>query len=102
MKVDVVKTKKAGTKPKWAEDDVPDSDNNAVKLQKKKKVSTKISMDKPTKKVKGEKLKMKAAKKEPKKTSNDEHGASLDKLKEIDPEFYKVTKDHLYHMVNQA
>lgn len=95
MKVKSVKSKKSVAKPNWAEDDLSDNVSNAVLPRKKKNKAKKVaaSSEKTIKKVggKSDKMKKKKAKKAATESSDDEDdGAPMDKLKEIDPEFYKV------------
>lgn len=91
MKIKSAKKKNLVTKSNWAEDNVSESGNADVIPVKKKKELKKTSIEKPTKPSKKDKVKKKVSKKQSKDSSDeDEYGASLDKLKTIDPEFYKV------------
>lgn len=98
MKLKKIQTNKKSTNPNWAEDDLLESpDNISVSPEKKNRNSKKTKssdaiMEKPKNLKTDKKLK-----KSPKKGSGDEnYGRSLDKLKEIDPEFYKV-KQTIFH-----
>lgn len=89
-----VKPKKSAEKSNWAEDDLSDAANNEVLPQKKQKKVKKAAKlpEKAVKSSKVPKTKKKGAKPQSSVSSDEEdYGASLDKLKEIDPEFYKVT-----------
>lgn len=85
MKIKSVKKK--GTKANWAEDDLSETTNAEIAQPKKTKVSkvAKKSVEKVNKKNK-------TSKKDGESSSDDENfDGSLNKLKEIDPEFYKVS-----------
>lgn len=91
MKVKRVKTKKNIIKSNWDEDDVSATTSNVLMDIKKSKNTTKhfeTAAQKTSKTVKIKKKKIEQGVKNG--SSNDEFGASLDKLKEIDPDFYKV------------
>lgn len=101
MKVKKVQSKKVITKPNWAEDDLSNAANNDVEPPKKKEKVKKLKKVKNASEKGGKVAKAEKVKKKTKKQSSDddgsdgeEYGASLDKLKEIDPEFYKVTNGH--------
>lgn len=84
-------TKKTAAKPKWDEDEVSDSANNEVVPEKKKNKLKKVAKAAETKKDgKAKKIKKKSKKESDDSSDDENYGASLDKLKEIDPEFYKV------------
>lgn len=89
-----VKPKKIIAKPNWEEDDV--SGGNKVlpeKLKKRKKTKkTEVSSENMvTISAKSKKIKKNKTKKSVTNSSDDEdYDAPIDKLKEIDPEFYKV------------
>lgn len=94
MKVKSAKTKNSVAKSNWAEDELSVSGNTDASPVKKKKASKKISLEKPAKATKKDKIKKKRAQKPSNESSDEEeYGASLDKLKEIDPEFYKVIQN---------
>lgn len=85
------KTKKNAIKSEWDENDTSITQNAVLVGKKKKSVNTMKAFEAATKTVADGKIKKKMAKKNTKKPSDvDDFGASLDKLKEIDPEFYKV------------
>lgn len=91
MKIKSGKKKNLVTKSNWAEDNVSESGNADVIRVKKKKELKKTSIEKPTKPSKKDKVKKKVSKKQSKDSSDEEeYGAPVDKLKTIDPEFYKV------------
>lgn len=92
MKVKKVKSNKTAVKLNWAEDDLSDTANKKVTTPVKKKKKTVESVEKISKVAKVEKIKNKAKKQSNEGSDDESHGASLDKLKEIDPEFYKVTR----------
>ncbi|XP_031630532.1 nucleolar complex protein 2 homolog [Contarinia nasturtii] len=96
MKTKKLNTKKVVAKPKWAEeDDVSDSANNEVLPEKKKKKLKKvIKTAKTTKDTKAEKVKKKSKNQSNNSSDDENYGASLDKLKEIDPEFYKFLEQN--------
>lgn len=86
------KTKKKAIKSDWDEDDTSNTQSVVLVGKKKKSENTMKELASTTKIVKDGKMKKKMAKKGTKKSSDvDDFGASLDKLKDIDPEFYKVT-----------
>lgn len=95
MKVKSAKTKNLVAKSNWAEDELSVSGNTDALPVKKKKASKKISLEKPAKAAKKEKVKKKRAQKPSSESSDEEEygGAMSDKLKEIDPEFYKVIEN---------
>lgn len=83
-------TKKSAIKSNWDEDDISVTPNNVTVVKKKKSANAmKDSTAAVKKSVKDGKITKKVSKKGAKKASDD-FGASLNKLKEIDPEFYKV------------
>lgn len=88
------KNKKNIPKSNWDEDDVSVATRNVLVDKKKKKSGNANDNLVPAagKIAKDKKIKKKLVNKGAKKSSNvdDDFGASLDKLKEIDPEFYKV------------
>lgn len=85
------KVKKNVVKSNWDEDDLSVAQNSVLVDKKKKSVNTMKDEGAARKTVKDGKIKKKLVKKGTKKSSDDnDFGASLDKLKEIDPEFYKV------------
>lgn len=92
MKIKSGKKKNLVTKSNWAEDNVSESGNaDVIPVKKKKKELKKTSIEKPTKPSKKDKVKKKVSKKQSKDSSDEEeYGAPVDKLKTIDPEFYKV------------
>lgn len=101
MKVKSVKVKKAVSKPKndWNEDDASDAEPTVTpkELKKKKKESKKVAKanGKPIKKEKLKKKKIKKEAENSDESENEEYDASgLDKLKEIDPEFYKFLEQN--------
>lgn len=85
-------TKKSAIKSNWDEDDISVTPNNVTVVKKKKSANAmKDSTAAVRKTVKDGKITKKMSKKGAKKASDDDDfGASLNKLKEIDPEFYKV------------
>lgn len=86
------KTKKNVVKKNWDEDDISVTHSDVLGGKKKKSENTMENFGAATKKnMKSGKVKKKMVRKGAKKTSDDDDfGASLNKLKEIDPEFYKV------------
>lgn len=82
-----IQTDKEIVKSNWAEDDLSNSAINETKKKKTKKILFPKTR-KSTETIKNEKKNTK----EPFNESSDDedHGALLNKLREIDPEFYKV------------
>lgn len=88
----MVKVKKLGTKSSivssnWNEDDVSKTGKKALKKKKMKiKKTHSVNVDKKISKNEAKNVE----KAGDKYSKHDDFEASLDKLKEIDPEFYKV------------
>lgn len=108
MKMKKIQTKKIITKPDWAEDDLSNVANNDIVPLKKKEKVKKVKKIKNASEKTGKVAKTEKVKKKTKKQSSDddgsdgeEYGASLDKLKEIDPEFYKVKNGHDLNNCNE-
>lgn len=91
VKNKIIKTKKNVATSNWNEDDVSNATNEVDKKKVKPKPNSKDAAVIAGKMKKTKKEKKKNMSKGSKKGSDDENfGASLDKLKEIDPAFYKV------------
>lgn len=92
MKVKTVKSKTNSKKSSWDEENISDTAGNVDKKKKKSKNTTKLAESTPSKIAKAVKMKRKLKTEAGAGSSDEEFDASLDKLKAIDPEFYKVRR----------
>lgn len=92
MKVKKIQTNKSGTTTNWADNDLSESEDHVNANPEKKKGKLKKTKSLDTVKGTTNSLKVdKKSKMSSKKGSGGEiYGRSLDQLKLIDPEFYKV------------
>lgn len=92
MKIKNVQLKKAISKPSWAEDDSSNSAANheALAQKKKKNLEKAFKISKTNKRAKGKTTKKSEKRSGANSSDEEDYDASIDKLKKIDPEFYKV------------
>lgn len=100
VKVKSYKTKMNVLKSNWAEDDLSIKTSGLLESKKKKKLKkpAKHSEKLAAEIAKNDHIKRKEVRKAAKDgTDDDDFKASLDKLKEIDPDFYKVIKSYIHY-----